>query len=105
VLGITRVPQPDYYRRLWGVEGVIVMDVVAGTDPARLGMRGLSRSQRGRIQLGDVIIGIDDMTVSNEDEYAEIMEQRRPGDVVKVLTRRDNQTLEYEVELQAPPSR
>ncbi len=103
ILGITRIPQPDYYRQLWGIEGVIVMDVMEGTDPARQGMRGLTRSLRGRVQLGDVIVGINSQPVRNEDDYATIMEQHEPGDVVTVHTRRDNRVLEYEIELQAPP--
>ena len=105
ILGITRIPQPDYYRRLWGIDGVIVMDVLDGTGPQRAGMRGLTRSQRGRIQLGDVIVAIDDQPVRNENDYADIMEQFRPGDVVTVTTVRDNARLEYEIELQAPINR
>jgi len=105
IMGITQIPQADYYRKLWGIDGVIVLDVIPGTDPSRLGMRGLSRSQRGRIQLGDVIVEIDGQGVSNEDDFADIMEQRREGDVVKVVTRRDNQVLEYNVELRAPRNR
>ncbi len=105
ILGITHIPQPDYYRQLWSIEGVIVLDVVDGTDPQRLGMRGLSRSQRGSIQLGDVIIEIDGQAVANEDDYANIMEQRRAGDVVRVRTRRDNALVDYDIELQAPQNR
>ncbi|HJN96656.1 MAG: 2-alkenal reductase [Gammaproteobacteria bacterium] len=105
ILGITRLPQPDYYRELWGIEGVIVLNVVEGTDPERLGMRGLTQAQRGRIQLGDVVVEIDGQSVGNEDDYANIMEQHRPGDVVRVRTRRDNQLLDYDIELQAPPDR
>ncbi|MDA1369271.1 MAG: trypsin-like peptidase domain-containing protein [Proteobacteria bacterium] len=105
ILGITQIPQPDYYRQLWGIEGVIVLNVVEGTDPERLGMRGLTQAQRGRIQLGDVIVEIDGQAVKNEDDYANIMEQHRPGEVVTVRSRRDNQFLEYEIELQAPLSR
>ena len=105
ILGITNIPQPDYYRQLWSIEGVIVLDVVDGTDPQRLGMRGLSRSQRGSIQLGDVIIEIDGQAVANEDDYANIMEQRRAGDVVRVRTRRDNALVDYDIELQAPQNR
>jgi len=105
ILGITNIPQPDYYRQLWSIEGVIVLDVVDGTDPQRLGMRGLSRSQRGSIQLGDVIIEIDGQAVANEDDYANIMEQRRAGDVVRVRTRRDNALVDYDIKLQAPQNR
>ena len=68
-------------------------------------MRGLTQAQRGRIQLGDVVVEIDGRPVRNEDDYANIMEQHRPGDVVRVRTRRDNQLLDYDIELQAPPGR
>ncbi len=105
ILGIRQIPQPDYYRQLWGIEGVIVLEVVEGADPERLGMRGLSRTQRGRIQLGDVIVAIDGQAVRNEDDYATIMEQHKAGDVVSVSTQRDNRTLEYVIELQAPFNR
>ena len=105
ILGIIQIPQPDYYRDLWGIEGVIVLDVVQGTDPERLGMRGLQRVQRGRIQLGDVIFEIDGQAVSNEDDYADIMEQHKPGDMLEVRTRRDNRTMEYNIELKASPDR
>jgi len=102
ILGITRIPQPEYYRQLWGIEGVIVMDTVEGTDPARLGMRGLTREERGRIRLGDVIVEIAGEVVRNEEDYADVIEQYEPGDVVLVKTLRDNRLLEYEIELQAP---
>jgi S1-C subfamily serine protease len=105
ILGITHIPQPDYYRELWGIEGVIVMDVVPGADPAQVGMRGLRRVQRGRIQLGDVIFEIDGESVSNEDDYANIMEQHRAGDVVNIKTRRDNRVMNYDIELKAPINR
>jgi S1-C subfamily serine protease len=105
ILGITRIPRPDYYRKLWSIEGVIVMDVVAGGDPERLGMRGLSRSQRGQVQLGDVIVEIDDQPIGNEDDLATVVEQHNPGDVVTVRTRRDSKLLEYKIELQQPPDR
>jgi len=105
ILGITHIPQPDYYRELWGIEGVIVMDVVPGADPAQVGMRGLRRVQRGRIQLGDVIFEIDGESVSNEDDYANIMEQHRAGDVVSIKTRRDNRVMNYDIELKAPLNR
>ena len=68
-------------------------------------MRGLRRVQRGRIQLGDVIFEIDGESVSNEDDYANIMEQHRAGDVVNIKTRRDNRVMNYDIELKAPINR
>lgn len=101
ILGIIQIPRPDYYQQLWGIDGVIVLDVTEGGGPERLGMRGLSRLRRGNIQLGDVIFEIDGQAVSNEDDYATIMEQHKAGDVVLVKTRRDNRNVEYRIELQA----
>lgn len=102
ILGITRVPQPDYYRQLWGIEGVIVLDTLEGSSPDLQGMRGLTRVDQGRIRLGDVIVEVEGQPIRNEDDLAGIIEQKRPGDVVSVRTLRDNRLLDYEIELQAP---
>jgi len=104
-LGITRMPQPGYYRRLWGIEGVIVLDVVEGAGPQRAGMRGLSRDRLGRIVLGDVIVAIEGKAIANEDDLASMLEGYRGGDTVNVTTLRDNRRTEYEIELLAPASR
>jgi len=82
-----------------------VLDVFLGTDLERLGMRGLTRDLRGRIQLGDVIIEIDGQTVRNEDDFADVLEQRSAGDTVKVKTLRDSLIKEYEFELLSPSNR
>jgi S1-C subfamily serine protease len=78
------------------------MDTVEGTDPERLGMRGLTRVERGRIRLGDVIVEIEGEAIRNENDYADVIERYEPGDVVTVTTMRDNRLREYEIELQAP---
>ena len=105
ILGITRIPQPDYYRRLWGIEGVIVLDTVAGSDPDRQNMRGLVRTERGRIRLGDVIVEVDGEEIRNEDDLATVIERHQAGDVVLVKTLRDNREYEYEIELLPPADR
>lgn len=104
VLGINLITQADYYRERWGIDGVIVLDVAEGGEPQRKGMRGLSRTNRG-ILLGDVIIEIDGRPISNEDDLVTVLENHRAGDVVTVVSERDNRRIEYEIELQAPNSR
>lgn len=103
-LGIHLITQAEYYRQRWGIQGVIVLDVVDGGEPQRKGMRGLSRSNRG-ILLGDVIVEIDGMAVRNEDDLVSALENHRPGDVVTVISERDNERLSYEIELQAAADR
>ena len=104
VLGVSLFSQTqaDYYRRTEGIEGVIVLDVLAGSDLERQGMRGLTPSARGWT-VGDVITGIDDSTIRNEDDLLSVLERRREGDQVTVRSRRGNQSLEYQVRLMAPP--
>jgi len=104
VLGVTLFSQAqaDYYRRAEGIEGVIVLDVVAGGDLDRQGMRGLTPSVSGWL-LGDVIVAIDGIPVLNEDDLITVLENHQVGDTVTVVSRRGNQTQEYQVRLMPPP--
>ena len=101
-LGISLFPPQyaDYYRQRWGLSGVIVLDVIEGGSPDREGMRGLTETSRG-IVLGDVIVEIDDTPVNNEDDLLNVLENREAGDVVEVITQRDNRRQRYRIELQA----
>lgn len=101
-LGVSLFPPQyaDYYRQRWGIDGVIVLDVIEGASPEREGMRGLMETNRGII-LGDVIVEIDGTAVRNEDDLLTILEDREAGDVVDVITRRDNGRQRYRIELQA----
>lgn len=104
VLGVSLFSQTqaDYYRRTEGIEGVIVLDVLAGGDLEQQGMRGLTPSARGWV-IGDVITGVDGSPVRNEDDLLSVLERRRAGDQVTVQSRRGSQTLEYQVRLMTPP--
>ncbi|MFM1897528.1 MAG: hypothetical protein RLZZ385_2602 [Pseudomonadota bacterium] len=102
VLGVTlfSLNQADYLRRTWGIEGVPVGDVLEGSELDRQGMRGLTSSRYGWV-LGDIIVAIDGVAMNNEDDLVTLLESRRAGDRVRVVARRDNETREYTVELQA----
>lgn len=105
-LGIAMLPPQysDYYRESARIEGVIVMDVIAGGGPEKAGMRGLSETNRG-ILLGDVITEVDGEKVVNEDDLLNALENHKAGDIVRVTTMRDSETMHYEVELQASAER
>lgn len=101
-LGVSLFPPQyaDYYRQRWGIEGVIVLDVIAGASPEREGMRGLTETNRG-IVLGDVIVEIDGTRIRNEDDLLTVLENREAGDVVEVTSLRGNAQQRYRIELQA----
>ena len=101
-LGVSLFPPQyaDYYRQRWGLNGVIVLDVIEGGSPDREGMRGLTETSRG-IVLGDVIVEVDDTPVDNEDDLLNVLENREAGDVIEVITQRDNRRQRYRIELQA----
>lgn len=105
-LGINMFPpqQEAYYRQRWGIEGVIVVDVIEGLSPKQEGMQGLRETVQG-IALGDVIVEIEGEPVTNQDDLLAVLESHEAGDVVEVVTRRDGQRRRYEIELQAPAGR
>jgi len=104
-LGVALFPPQyaDYYRRRWGIDGVIVLDVIDGGSPEREGMRGLTETNRG-IVLGDVIVEVDGESISNEDDLLNVLEGHETGDRVEVVTRRDNRLQRYQIELNAAAS-
>jgi Trypsin-like serine proteases, typically periplasmic, contain C-terminal PDZ domain len=53
------------------------------------------------IQPGDVIIGIDDKSITTYDELKNILNQHKVGDVVKVKVWRDGKEYVFRVTLQA----
>jgi S1-C subfamily serine protease len=105
-LGLSMFPpqQEAYYQQRWGIEGVIVVDVIDGLSPEQEGMQGLQETARGLV-LGDVIVQVDDLPIRNQDDLLAVLEAREAGDVVEVVTRRNGQRQRYQVELQAPRGR
>ena len=101
ILGISNLN--DAISQQNGIDGVIVAEVTAGLGAQEAGLMGLSQDGNGNIILGDVIIGIDNLDISNSDDLLNALEQFQPGDTVQVRTRRRNQNeMQFEVELTEP---
>ena len=89
----------DAQARRLGIEGVIV-DRVQGSSPAgRAGLRGASRTAKGLTV--DVIVGIDGERVKVYDDLYKALEDKAPGDKVKlsVLRLPGEEVLTIETEL------
>ena len=60
---------------------------------------GFCRDELGRVVLGDVITAIDGKEIKLQRDLFEILDERRPGDKIKLEVLRNGQTMAFEVEL------
>ena len=75
--------------RALGIEkGVLVLDVPTTSPAFKAGMRGTRRTQSGLVEIGDIIIKVDDTKISTEADLFGALESFKPGDVVKVTVNR-----------------
>ena len=92
----------DGWLRRYRIEGLPIVHVFPGLPAATAGMSGAYRNSRGEIVLGDVIIRVDDKSVSSNDDYLSYMESKRPGDKVTFSTTLNGKEKQYVLQL-APP--
>ncbi len=83
---------PDHFARSWGLEGVIVREVMAGSGAARAGLRSLGVDARGRIVSADVIQAVAGKRVRSFADLSNALDRRSPGERVAVEVLRDGKT-------------
>ncbi|MFK7898611.1 MAG: S1C family serine protease [Myxococcota bacterium] len=86
-LGVTIVP--DHIARSWGFEGVMIRAVTPGSEAARAGLRTIQVDRRGNLRAVDIIQGIDDREIRGFADLANALDDRKPGDRVRVSILRD----------------
>ena len=80
---------PDQLSERLGLDGVLVMRVDPGGPAARAGLRPTRRDVWGNVQLGDVILAIDDEEVASTEDFFGTLEEHVPGDRVTLTVVRD----------------
>ena len=100
ILGIEVLP--EYWARRFRVKGVAIMSVQDSLPAGRAGMVGIREDRRRNIQLGDVIIAVNDEPVINEDTLLSLLEKYQPGDEVNVTTMKDEKIHNYNLRLAEP---
>jgi S1-C subfamily serine protease len=83
-LGIEYLPE-FYYRMLGlrGFEGIIIKNVLPRGGADKAGLRGMKISD-SNAELGDIITAVDGKSVKDVDDLFSILENKNPGDTVKV---------------------
>ncbi len=85
--------------RLNGVVGAIIASVVPGSPAARAGLTPLTRNSGGKIEIGDVIIAIEEAPVEVGDDLLRVLDQYAPGDTITLRVVRGGEERDVKVEL------
>jgi S1-C subfamily serine protease len=93
----------DHTTRRLGVRGVLVAQVEEGSAAAAAGLQGTRRDARGRLVLGDVIVGVGKKAVGTMHELADALDEFAVGDTVAVTVRRGEREIAVPVVLQEMP--
>ncbi len=99
-LGI-QIAEESLNRRI-GLQGVLILGVIADSPADRVGLRPTQRDRRsGAIILGDVIVAVDGEPVKEPTDLYRILDKKRVGDRVELSIRRGDEKLKVSVELAA----
>jgi S1-C subfamily serine protease len=87
-------------------DGVLIIQVARGSGAATAGLRGMQQTEMGDIELGDIIVGIDNDKVANSDDLFRVLDKHQIGQTVQVHIYRDGRRITVPVRLtEAPTSR
>jgi len=87
-------------------DGVLIYQVARGGGAAQAGLRGVQQTEMGDVELGDIIVGIDNDKVGNSDDLFRVLDKHQIGDTVQVQIWRDGKRMSVPVRLtESPESR
>ncbi len=84
-----------------GVSGVLIIRALQNGAASAAGLRGTRRDSRGRVLLGDIIVGIEGDKVGSTNDLLDALEKHKVGDRVTVHIIRDERPMSLPVTLQA----
>jgi S1-C subfamily serine protease len=96
-----KVPHPRCVQvlREVDIDGVLILEVPAGSPAHQAGLRPTYRDVFGDIILGDIIVGIDGRSVSTSEQLYSILDDKRVGDKVRLDIIRDGRKISAMVTL------
>jgi 2-alkenal reductase len=97
-IGISVLRDDQKLQLLGQAEGVVVRDVERGLPADLAGVRGL-RVSRGRLVLGDIIVGMGGEPVRGCDDLFAAFDRRKVGDVVEFTLLRSGKRRTARIEL------
>ena len=85
-------------------QGVVIWQVAPGEAAANAGLRGLTQTENGDVEIGDIIVGIDGDKVANNDDLYRALDKHQLGDTVQVQIMRNGRRMSVAVRLTETPN-
>lgn len=82
-------------------DGAMIWQVAESGAAANAGLRGLTQTENGDVELGDIIVGIAGEKVKNTDDLYRILDKHQVGENVTVDIVRNGRRMSVPVRLQA----
>ena len=89
----------DRLAKRLGIQGVLILDVAQRSTAARSGLRPTRRKRYGKVDLGDIIVGVEDQEVANTNDLVLAFEKYKVGDQVNLAVLREGELIQLGVEL------
>jgi S1-C subfamily serine protease len=87
-------------------EGILIWQVAPGGAAASSGLRGLTQTENGDVEIGDIIVGMDGEKLDNADDLYRMLDKHQIGDVAQVQILRNGRRTTVPVRLiESPDSR
>ncbi len=99
-VGMGVVLMEDHLARRYGISGVIIRNITPDGPAHKASLKPVQVNRRGRLILGDVIVGINQERVNDSNDLYRIMDGRSAGDQVNVNVIRDGRERTVKVVLE-----
>jgi putative serine protease PepD len=87
-------------------QGVLIWQVAPGGAAANAGLRGLTQTENGDVEIGDIIVGMDGEKLDNSDDLYRLLDKHQIGDVAQMQILRNGRRTTVPVRLvDVPDSR
>jgi S1-C subfamily serine protease len=91
---------PDRVTRNYGLQGVLIVRIQAGSPAAKAGLRATQYKNARFVQLGDVILAVSGKRVTTVRELLAALSPFGVGDTVKLTVLRDGAKIDVDVALE-----
>ena len=99
-LGVVVDPRADDLARRQGIEGVLILRVLPGTAAERAGLEPARIAPDGRLDPGDVIVGLGEREIATTEELRAALDLRSAGDEVELKVMREGEVVTLEMTLE-----